>query len=538
MFAYKMKVPHVGAYEEFLRMAFLPRLMRAIGAFFMRKQDANTQDKELYDAILYEYLQTLMLEDCWLELFLEGTRSRYGKSLPPNNQVLSIVTDAYYDKKVPDVQLVPVTLNYDRVVEADTFPFELLGEEKLKLSTSKLLVSYNKYGNKNFGKVFVKFAEPISLKEYTAKYLQGENSKTENLKMDQAALKPFEQKEHRAPLVNQLGHDLIRIINDNLIIMPTSLVASIILMHRKGLIEETLTKKMTWLTQEVLERGGKLSTEFIHVAVKSAVAHLDKLLEKKKDIFHPSFSAKKDYQNIILLSYYRNMLGHLFFNEAMIACALASFGYELAWKDGVPVQRLWESTCFLQKLVGKEWFTWKKLNQENFDSILATMVQKGTFSLEDQKIKVLKKGEELMSYLCHLLWPFIETYWITSVFLFALKNREEYTPYEKFTLEVQGFAESMYEERVLQFYEACSVDTIRNALNVFKERELIGTEMRVDENTKVETEFVSLKISEVQLKEIVDNIQKFLKNSVANRMETPVDIARSIWVDHPLVSKL
>jgi len=62
--------------------------------------------------------------------------------------------------------------------------------------------------------------------------------------------------------------------------------------------------------------------------------------------------------------------------------------------------------------------------------------------------------------------------------------------------------------------------------------------MRVDENTKVETEFVSLKISEVQLKEIVDNIQKFLKNSVANRMETPVDIARSIWVDHPLVSKL
>jgi len=401
-----------------------------------------------------------------------------------------------------------------------------------------MLVSYNKYATKNFGKVFVKFAEPISLKEYTGKYLKGENSKSEGIVMDQVALKPFEQKEHRVQLVNQLGFDLIRIINDNLVIMPTSLVASIILMHRKGLIEETLTKKMTWLIQEVLERGGKLSTEFVQVAVKNAITHLDNLLEKKKDIFHPSFSAKKDYQNIILLSYYRNMLGHLFFNEAIIACSLASFGYELAWKDGVPVQRLWESTCFLQKLVGKEWFTWKKLNRENFDTILATMVQKGTFSLDDQKIKVLKKGEELMSYLCHLLWPFIETYYITSVFLFALKNREDSTPFEKFTLEVQGFAESMYEERILQFYEACSVDTIRNALNVFKERGLIGTETKVDENTKVETQYVSLKISEVQLKEIVENIQKFLKNSVTNAMETPVDIARSIWVDHPLAAKL
>ena len=49
---------------------------------------------------------------------------------------------------------------------------------------------------------------------------------------------------------------------------------------------------------------------------------------------------------------------------------------------------------------------------------------------------------------------------------------------------------------------------------------------------------MSLKISEVQLKEIVENIQKFLKNSVTNAMEAPVDIARSIWVDHPLAAKL
>jgi len=374
LFSYQMKAPHVGAYEEFLQMALLPRLMRASGAFFMRKHDSDDKDKELYDVIVAEYIQRLMLEESWLNIFLEGTRSRYGKSLPPNYKTLNMVTDAFYDKKVPDVQLVPVTLNYDRVVEADTFPFELLGEEKLKLSTGKMILSYNKL-SKNFGKVFVKFSEPISLKEYTKKH-------------SASNLDPFEKKADRAPLVNQLGQDIIRTINDTLVIMPTSIVASIMLMNRQGIIEETLIKKMQWLIPEIEKRGGKLSTKFPHIAVKTALVHLDNLLEKKKDIFHPSFSAKHDYKNIILLSYYRNMLGHIFFNEALIACSLAAFGYELAVKEGVPSDRLWESTHYLQRLIGNEWFTWKKLTKENFDELLALMIQRETFHIENNKIKV------------------------------------------------------------------------------------------------------------------------------------------------------
>ena len=425
MFSYKMKVPHVGAYDEFLRMAFFPRLMRACGAFFMRKPVADKTEEEIYNVILTEYLQKLMLEDSWLQIFLEGSRSRYGKSLSPNSNLLSIVTDLYFDKKVRDVQLVPVTLNYDRVVEGDTFPLELLGEEKLKLKLTKLLISYKQL-SKNFGKVYVRFADPVSLKEYSNKVSIP----------NQVALKPFESKDDRRQLVNGLGHDLIRVINDNLIIMPTSIVASIILMNRKGLIEETLIKKVEWLIPEILKRGGKVTTEFVLVTVKQAISHLDNLLEKKRDIFHPSYTAKHDFKNIILLSYYRNMLGHLFFNEALIACSLVAFGYELAWKDGVPVERLWESTSYLQKLIGKEWFTWKTLDQENFNNLLSSMLQRETLIQDGDKIKVAKKGEELIKFLCSLLWPFIESYWVTSVFLFALKGREHATPYEKFTSEV------------------------------------------------------------------------------------------------------
>lgn len=129
--------------------------------------------------------------------------------------------------------------------------------------------------------------------------------------------------------------------------MPTSIVASILLMHRKGINEETLFKKVDWLVKLIKERGGKLSTDIPSIAVKNGLHHLQHLIDKKKDIFHPSFSAKKEYKNIILMSYYRNMLGHVFFNEAIVACALTAYGYELAWKEGVSLSRLWDSTTFL-----------------------------------------------------------------------------------------------------------------------------------------------------------------------------------------------
>jgi glycerol-3-phosphate O-acyltransferase len=56
--------------------------------------------------------------------------------------------------------------------------------------------------------------------------------------------------------------------------------------------------------------------------IKQAIKHLSGLLEKKKDVFEASIQAKKDYKNILMLSYYRNSLAHIFLNEAFIACSL------------------------------------------------------------------------------------------------------------------------------------------------------------------------------------------------------------------------
>jgi glycerol-3-phosphate O-acyltransferase len=63
-----------------------------------------------------------------LEFFIEGTRSRSGKMMSPKFGILNVVTDLFFEKKVKDLCYIPIALNYERVLEGETFPFELLGE--------------------------------------------------------------------------------------------------------------------------------------------------------------------------------------------------------------------------------------------------------------------------------------------------------------------------------------------------------------------------------------------------------------------------
>ena len=62
-------------------------------------------------------------------------------------------------------KLVPVTINYEKVLEGETFPFELLGETKVKESLLRMIYSIGAL-NKNFGRIFVEFCEPINLKYF------------------------------------------------------------------------------------------------------------------------------------------------------------------------------------------------------------------------------------------------------------------------------------------------------------------------------------------------------------------------------------
>ena len=155
---------------------------------------------------------------------------------------------------------------------------------------------------------------------------------------------PFGNLTDRKDLVVSLGFEIIYRMNDKLVVMPTALVAAVVLMNRNGISEDTLVERVEWLGHELVLRKSKLgllnenSTSF---AIRNAINHLEGIISKtKRNIFELSVSPKVDYKNILLLSYYRNTLLHIFAMEALVECSMSTFGHQLAFKEGVSNETL------------------------------------------------------------------------------------------------------------------------------------------------------------------------------------------------------
>jgi glycerone phosphate O-acyltransferase/fatty acyl-CoA reductase len=74
-----------------------------------------------------------------IEFFIEGRRSTYGKILQPKFDLLNIICEALFERRVEDITIIPVSFSYDRVMEADSFPYELIGEKRVKESFARII---------------------------------------------------------------------------------------------------------------------------------------------------------------------------------------------------------------------------------------------------------------------------------------------------------------------------------------------------------------------------------------------------------------
>ena len=71
----------------------------------------------------------------------------------------------HHQTQKKDIKFVPITINYDRVYEGDSFPLELLGEAKQYESVYRALRQFI-HINAKLGRVHIKYCTPISLKDY------------------------------------------------------------------------------------------------------------------------------------------------------------------------------------------------------------------------------------------------------------------------------------------------------------------------------------------------------------------------------------
>lgn len=107
--------------------------LRRTGAFFMRRRFSGEQ---LYWKIFKEYMHKLMtVYHKSVEYFVEGTRSRSYKALPPKIGLLSMSMEPLFMGEISDVTIVPISIAYEKPLEEQLFVYELLGVPKPKEST-------------------------------------------------------------------------------------------------------------------------------------------------------------------------------------------------------------------------------------------------------------------------------------------------------------------------------------------------------------------------------------------------------------------
>ncbi len=153
--------PHVAAGDNLTFWPLGPILRRAGGFFLRRSFDGD----ELYAAVFRAYVQLLIKDGATQEFFIEGGRSRSGKTLVPRLGMLRMIIDAFLRGARRDLTIIPVGFTYEMTVEEGSMSEERSGTAAKEKESVGALLRARRIFRSRFGPVTVRFGEAISLGE-------------------------------------------------------------------------------------------------------------------------------------------------------------------------------------------------------------------------------------------------------------------------------------------------------------------------------------------------------------------------------------
>ncbi len=227
----KLSMPLVAAGSN---LSFWPmgHLFRKSGAYFLRRSFGTDP---LYPLLFKAYTKTLLKEGYFQEFFIEGTRSRTGKLEEPRTGMLSLYLECFYENQERNFYFMPISINYEKVLEDKSHVQESKGGKKEKESFRDLF-KVGKFLKHRYGHVYINFGEAISFQEYLAS----------------AGLHRESNDSEKRRVIKRLALDISKEIEDVSVITAPNLVAAALLSHpKKG---QTLTelKHKTELYQKAL----------------------------------------------------------------------------------------------------------------------------------------------------------------------------------------------------------------------------------------------------------------------------------------------
>ena len=270
------------AVGEWARIWPLSRLIRAMGAFFIRRRSRNV----LYRRVLSRYVQLATKGGVTQAIFPEGGLSLDGSVGPPKLGLLSYILADFSPQTDRDVVFVPVALNYDRVLEDRVLTEAAAnGDRKFRASVPTALKFMVRYIFRRilgravrFGHAGVGFGQPLSLSAFVA--------------------------EHRGEVIKGVGEELRTRVNDVIPVLPVPLVAY--LLERAGgpMTREALVRGVEPYLQRLAHAPGDDATAVVEDGLANLLTR--HILREGPDGIRPEPDQR------VLLSYYARSIAHLF----------------------------------------------------------------------------------------------------------------------------------------------------------------------------------------------------------------------------------
>jgi len=420
-------------------------LLRRTGVFFIRR---SFRDNELYKIVLRAYIDFLVEKRFPLEWYMEGGRSRSGRLNPPRFGLLNYVVDAQRRGKSEDIQLIPVSITYDQIQDVPDYAREAQGRGKERESLGWLWRAVRSL-RRRYGDIHIRFGEPVSVASVVARI--GDDERSLGLQ--------------------KLAFEVMYRIGRVTPTTPTAVVSIALLAARgKARTAAELAAECARLVDFIRARELP-TTETLDLADAGTVTGiLDWLAEHDNVSSHEAVGRRVfwlDDDQMIRISYYRNVVVHFFVNRAIAEIALTAL-VDDGDRDPETVRR---GMLDLRDLLKFEFFFPEK---EEFLSAVSGDIGVDVAEWESVlraagPLGVLAKMGEPVAYWA--LLPFLDAYQIVGDELEILQGAFE----EKKFLNTCLARARMYRiEGRLFSGESASQVLFKSALALAKNRDLIG----------------------------------------------------------------
>ncbi|XP_055377011.1 glycerol-3-phosphate acyltransferase 1, mitochondrial isoform X2 [Condylostylus longicornis] len=332
---YDIRAPLVAAGNN-LQIPFFGGLLRGLGAFFIKRRMDPVEGRKdtLYRAILHLYLQNALKLGHNIEFFIEGGRTRTGKPCMPKNGVLSVIVNAFMDGIIKDALLVPVSVNYERLIDGN-FIAEQLGQKKKPETFRSAISGIWKTLTSNYGMMRIDFNEPYSIRELVTSFNKiaredGTNlvytpneKKLRHMQSTSSLYGTDVVKEEHRTLVDSISRQVVFDCAAATSVMSTNAIAFLLLTRfRNGVSEQHLAEELDNLRDSLQgKRDLCFSGKSLHI-IKYACDLLGEDMVsctyKDSEVF---IKPKIDIPNVIELAYYSNAVVPHFALQSIVMVA-------------------------------------------------------------------------------------------------------------------------------------------------------------------------------------------------------------------------